>query len=144
MSTAVTVDLDHTIVHVRDKWAAAAHLAEVLGLAAATAYGPFAVVRLDNGVALCLADSLGPAHGVHLAFLVDETGFEAVRGRLAALGIATWADPFHEQPGIDHERDEGGRGLYWDDPDGNTLEILTVPDGGWPAEHHRRPARVGV
>ncbi len=133
-----TVDLDHTIVHVGDRWAAAEHLVEVLGLPEASSYGPFAVVRLSNGVALCLADSLGPAQGVHLAFLVTPEDFEAVRGRLAVRGIPTWADPFHGEPGVDEERDEGGRGLYWDDPDGNTLEILTVPDGGWPADHHRR------
>ncbi len=27
---------------------------------------------------------------------------------------------------------DGGRGLYWLDPDGHILEILTVPYGGWP------------
>jgi hypothetical protein len=137
-----TVDLDHTIVHVRDKWAAAGHLQQVLGLGPATSDGPFAVVRLSNGAALCLADSLGPAHGVHFAFLVSPASFEEIRRRLVSLGFVTWADPFHSTPGVDEERDEGGRGLYWDDPDGNTLEILTVPDGGWPAGHHRAPARA--
>jgi hypothetical protein len=43
------------------------------------------------------------------------------------------------QEGVDEARAEGGRGLYWDDPDGNALEILTVPDGGWPTGHPRRP-----
>lgn len=140
--SAFTADLDHTIVHVRDKWAAAGHLTEVLGLEPATGYGPFAVVRLANGVALCLADSLGSPQAVHLAFLVSPSSFEEVRGRLAAGGFRTWADPFHEEPGIDTAREEGGLGLYWDDPDGNTLEILTVPDGGWPDGHHRAPAHA--
>jgi catechol 2,3-dioxygenase-like lactoylglutathione lyase family enzyme len=136
------VDLDHTIVHVRDRWAAAGHLVEVLGLDPAAPYGPFAMVRLSNGATLCLADSLGPAHAVHFAFLVDDATFDVVAGRLAAGRFPTWADPFHETPGVDTERDEGGRGLYWDDPDGNTLEILTVPDGGWPKGHHRGPQRA--
>jgi hypothetical protein len=127
----MSAGLDHTIVHVRDKVVAAEHLVEVLGLAPAAAYGPFAMVRLDNGTTVCLADSLGGPHAVHLAFLVDEASFDLVRARLDERGITTWADPFHEEAGVDLERDEGGRGLYWDDPDGNTLEILTVPDGGW-------------
>jgi catechol 2,3-dioxygenase-like lactoylglutathione lyase family enzyme len=136
------VDLDHTIVHVRDKHAAAEHLAWVLGLEPATTYGPFVVVRLSNGAALCLADSLGPAHAVHLAFLVSPDSFEEIRDRLVARRVPIWADPFHEEPGVDEARDDGGRGLYWDDPDGNTLEILTVPDGGWPAGHHRAPTAL--
>lgn len=133
----MSAGLDHTIVHVRDRRAAAEHLVAVLGLRPAAAYGPFALVRLDNGSTICLADSIGQPQAVHLAFLVDEASFAAVAERLSARAITTWADPSHEVEGVDEERDEGGRGLYWDDPDGNTLEILTVPDGGWWEGHPR-------
>ena len=47
-------------------------------------------------------------------------------------GLEFWADPGHRQPGVINTND-GGRGLYWDDPNGHNLEILTVPYGGWPA-----------
>lgn len=39
------------------------------------------------------------------------------------------SDPFHIKPGEFNNHDGGG-GLYWDDPDGHVLEILTVPYGG--------------
>ncbi len=135
----MSADLDHTIVHVRNRHAAAAHLVEMLKLDPAVEYGPFAMVRLGNQAVLAFADTLRrPRHG-HFAFLVDPAEFEQIRQRLADHGITTYADPGHQQQGVDESRAEGGRGLYWDDPDGNALEILTVPDGGWPAGHPRRP-----
>ena len=135
----MTADLDHTIVHVRNRQAAAAHVVEMLDLEPAVDYGPFAMVRLGNQAVLAFADSLGRPRAGHFAFLVDPEEFEQVQQRLADHGITTYADPAHQQEGVDEERDEGGRGLYWDDPDGNALEILTVPDGGWPKHHPRRP-----
>ena len=39
-----------------------------------------------------------------------------------------WADPGHKEPGrINHH--DGGRGVYWNDPDGHYLEIITRPYG---------------
>jgi hypothetical protein len=135
----MTADLDHTIVHVRNRQAAAAHVVEMLDLDPAVDYGPFAMVRLGNQAVLAFADTLGRPRAGHFAFLVDPAEFEQVRQRLADHGITTYADPGHREEGVDEARDEGGRGLYWDDPDGNALEILTVPDGGWPTGHPRRP-----
>jgi hypothetical protein len=135
----MSADLDHTIVHVRDRNAAAAHLVEMLNLDPAQDYGPFAMVRLGNQAVLAFADTLGRPRTGHYAFLVDPAEFEEIRQRLADHDITTYADPGHHQEGVDEARAEGGRGLYWDDPDGNALEILTVPDGGWPTGHPRRP-----
>jgi hypothetical protein len=111
----------------------------MLGLRPATDHGPFAMVRLGNQAVLAFADTLGRPRQEHFAFLVDPAEFDAIRRRLAEHGITTYADPGHQEEGIDDARDEGGQGLYWDDPDGNALEILTVPDGGWPKGHPRRP-----
>jgi hypothetical protein len=135
----MSADLDHTIVHVRDRRTAAAHVVEMLNLDPAIEYGPFAMVRLGNQAVLAFADTLGRPRPAHYAFLVDPAEFEQIRERLAEHGITTYADPGHRREGVDEARDEGGRGLYWDDPDGNALEILTVPDGGWPTGHPRRP-----
>ena len=135
----MSTDLDHTIVHVRNRRAAAAHLVEMLNLDPAVEYGPFAMVRLGNQAVLAFADTLRrPRHG-HFAFLVDPAEFEQIRQRLIDHGNTTYADPGHQQQGVDEARADDGRGLYWDDPDGNALEILTVPDVGWPAGHPRRP-----
>jgi hypothetical protein len=125
----MTVELNHTIVHVSDKNAAAEGLAEVLGVAAPTSYGPFRVLTLANGVSLDFADDHGRPDGQHYAFLVSAEEFEAIRQRIVDRGWPYWADPFHRREGEINTND-GGRGLYWEGPDGHNLEIITVPYGG--------------
>jgi catechol 2,3-dioxygenase-like lactoylglutathione lyase family enzyme len=124
----MTIELNHTIVHVRDPWEAARDVAEVLGVAAPTAYGPFAVVALDNGVSLDFMQVPGELTGQHYAFLVGEDDFDAVWGRLREQGRQWWADPHQRRPGEINQGD-GGRGLYWEGPDGHWLEIITRPYG---------------
>ena len=51
------VQLNHTIVAATDRWASARFLADLLGLPAPSAYGPFAVVELDNDVSLDFMES---------------------------------------------------------------------------------------
>src|SRR5215203_5014464 len=103
------VELNHTIVLAADKEVTATHLTSLLDI----------------------ADDHGPPHPQHYAFLVTEEEFDAIHGRIVASGLTYWADPFHrEQGAINHA--DGGRGLYWLDPNGHNLEILTVPYGGWP------------
>jgi catechol 2,3-dioxygenase-like lactoylglutathione lyase family enzyme len=127
----MAVELNHTIVLAHDKHATARHLTELLGLTEHTTYGPFAVVQLDNGVSLDVADDQGTPHPQHYAFLVPEAEFDDIRARIVAGGHTYWADPSHQREGEINHRD-GGRGLYWLDPNGHNLEILTVPYGGWP------------
>ena len=68
----------------------------------------------------------------HYAFLVGETEFDEIHGRLRRRGQEYWADPEARLPGeVNHE--DGGRGLYFRDPDGHWLEILTVRYGGRPS-----------
>jgi hypothetical protein len=125
----MSVELNHTIVHVSDKSAAAESLAEILGLDPPTSYGPFRVLTLSNGVSLDFADQLGAPDGQHYAFLVSDEDFTAIQQRIVDRGWSFWADPMHEQEGRINTND-GGRGLYWDGPDGHNLEIITVPYGG--------------
>ena len=124
----MAVRLNHTIVAARDKRESAAFLADVLGLAPPEPYGPFAVVTLDNGVSLDFMDE-EQVHQRHYAFLVTEGEFDAIFGRIRARGLEFWADPFEQQPGEINTHD-GGRGLYWRDPSGHKLEIITRPYGG--------------
>ena len=125
----MTVELNHTIVHVADKHRAAEELAEVLGVDPPTTYGPFRVLTLANGVSLDFADDHGTPDHQHYAFLVGESEFDAIRERIVERGLTYWADPFHRQEGRVNTAD-GGRGLYWEGPDGHHLEIITVPYGG--------------
>ncbi len=125
----MTVRLNHTIVHVSDKHRAAADLAEILGVAAPTTYGPFRVLTLGNDVSLDFADDHGEPDHQHYAFLVSEEEFGAIHQRIVDRGLTFWADPFHRREGEINTND-GGRGLYWEDADGHNLEIITVPYGG--------------
>ena len=124
----MAVQLDHTIVAARDRDASAAFLADVLGLPPPGTYGPFAVVTLANGVSLDFAAE-ADVRPRHYAFLVTESEFDAILGRIRDRGLRFWADPFERHPGEINTND-GGRGVYWHDPDGHVLEILTVPYGG--------------
>jgi catechol 2,3-dioxygenase-like lactoylglutathione lyase family enzyme len=123
------VELNHTIVKCTDKHASARFLAEILGLPEPTTYGPFVVVQVDNGVSLDYADDHGSVHAQHYAFLVSEDEFDQIHGRIVERGITFWADPGHRTENRINTND-GGRGLYWSDPDGHNLEIITVPYGG--------------
>jgi catechol 2,3-dioxygenase-like lactoylglutathione lyase family enzyme len=125
----MTVQLNHTIVRVRDKQEAARFFVDILGLPEPTRYGPFLVVQVDNNVSLDFADDHGPAHPQHYAFLVDENAFDEIFARIRQRGLPYWADPFHRQPGQINTND-GGRGVYWDDPNGHNLGIITRPYGG--------------
>jgi catechol 2,3-dioxygenase-like lactoylglutathione lyase family enzyme len=123
----MTVALDHLIVPARDKWASARFLAGVLGLPVGDAWGPFVPVGVGNGVALQYAEF----DARHLAFLVGEADFDAALARLRAAGVAFHADPHGRTVGeINHLY--GGRGVYFDDPDGTQIELITQPYGDAP------------
>jgi len=122
------VHLNHTIVAARDRHESATFLAEILGVAPPRTYGPFAVVELDNDVSLDFMDD-ADLHQRHYAFLVGEDDFDAIFARIRDRGLTFWADPFEQQPGEINTHD-GGRGLYWQDPSGHKLEIITRPYGG--------------
>jgi catechol 2,3-dioxygenase-like lactoylglutathione lyase family enzyme len=125
----MTIELNHTIVHARDREAAAREVAATLGLGEPTPYGPFAVVGLTNGVSLDFMEDTGEIQGQHYAFLVSDADFDAIHARLRDGGRQWWADPFRNRPGEINTND-GGRGLYWEGPDGHWLEMITVPYGG--------------
>src|SRR6478735_1895453 len=120
----MSIQLNHTIVKAHDPQASAQLLAELLGRGAPVRFGPFHGVEVDNGVTLDFMKVDGEFDWAHYAFLVSESEFDDIFGRISARGIPYWADPGHHQPGeINHG--DGGRGVYWDDPDGHVLEILT-------------------
>ena len=125
----MSVALNHTIVRCTDKHASARFLAEILGLPEPTTYGPFVVVQADNDVSLDFADDHGTPHPQHYAFLVSDGEFDEILARIVDRGLPYWADPFHRVANQVNTND-GGRGLYWDDPDGHILEIITLPYGG--------------
>lgn len=124
----MSVELNHTIVHSIDKHAAANFLCDILGLEKPEAFMHFLVVRVANGVSL---DYMANDEGImpqHYAFLVSENEFDAIFGRIKDRGLPYWADPRGSKPGEINTMD-GGRGLYFKDPSGHYMEILTRPYG---------------
>lgn len=124
----MTAQLNHTIVWAKDQQASARFLAEMLGRPPPARLAHFDVVELDNGVSLDFADSQRAIAPQHYAFLIGEADFDAVLGRIKERGLDHWADPARRRPGeINHN--DGGRGVYFPDPDGHLLEVLTRPYG---------------
>ena len=124
----MSVQLNHTIVSCRDQQRSASFLSEILGLPPASRFGRFLVVEADNDVSLDFAEASGPITAQHYAFLVGEEEFDATFARIRDRDIPYWADPGRTRPAAINNRDNG-RGLYFEDPDGHLLEILTRPYG---------------
>jgi len=124
----VAVALNHTIVHARDKRASAQFYSEVFGLGKPAPFGPFLDVETGNGVTLAFFETQDKFEPQHYAFLVSEAEFDRIFGRVKARGLDYWADPARKQKG-EINRHFGGRGVYFEDPGGHFLEIITRPYG---------------
>src|SRR5262245_34860506 len=117
----MTVELNHTIVHARDRRASAAVLADVPGGGGAPDWWPFSPGHLGNGVSLDFEEIGGEIRPQHYAFLVDDATFDRGLARVRDGGGEIWADPGASQAGeINHHY--GGRGFYFRDPSGHFLE----------------------
>lgn len=117
--------LNHSIVWSRDKQVSAKFLTDILGLPEAKPFGPFLVVKLANDVSLDFYEQ-EETQLQHYAFLVSDAEFDAAFARIRARGLQYWGDPGKEKPGEIYQL-FGGRGLYFDDPSGHLLEIMTKP-----------------
>lgn len=124
----VTAKLNHTIVWCRDKKKSSTFLTQMLGLPPASRFGPFLVVELGNAVSLDFHDTDGEIASQHYAFLISEDEFDQVFARIRERGIQYWADPGQRRAGAINHND-GGRGFYFEDPDGHLLEVITRPYG---------------
>lgn len=122
------VQLNHTIVWSADRTKSARFLAALLGLPEPARFWHFEVVQLGNGVGLDFADAEGPIQSQHFAFLVSEADFDAIFNRIVEQGLVYWADPMRSRPGeINHA--DGGRGVYFPDPNDHLMEVITQPYG---------------
>ncbi len=126
-------DLDHIIIHATDPRSSAQFLAALIGAPVLPDWGPFVRVQTSNHVTLDYVRDDRAFTEQHCAFLVDDTTFDAAHHELVDHGIAIYADPFRRTPGeINHHY--GGRGVYFDDPDGHLMELITAPYGPIPED----------
>ena len=122
------VQLNHTIVWCHDKAASSEFLARVLALSPPEPFYHFMVVKLDNDVSMDFMEKEGKVAHQHYAFLVPEAEFDGIFARIKDEGVGYWADPARTQPrSINHH--DGGRGVYFEDPNGHLLEVITRPYG---------------
>ncbi len=123
-------ELNHIIIPAHDKNASAKFLGSILGVKPDKQWGPFIPLQTANGVTLDFVDSKD-VRTQHYAFLVDDKEFDAGLAKLKKDGIKIWASPHKEGPGkINHH--DGGRGVYFEDPNGHLMEMITKPYGGGP------------
>jgi catechol 2,3-dioxygenase-like lactoylglutathione lyase family enzyme len=121
------VQLNHTIVWCSDKVRSTRFLCELLGLPPPKPFSIFLVVELENGVSLDFGEGEGgPISVQHYAFLVPDAEFQAAFDRIRERRLDYWADPGRTEPGRTYSHN-GGRGLYFLDPDGHLMEIMTRP-----------------
>ena len=81
----MTVELNHTIVHAKDRLKSAQFMSDILGLPPPKPFGPFLVVEAANGVSLdFIAAEDSEIIEEHYAFLVSETEFDQIFARIEA------------------------------------------------------------
>jgi catechol 2,3-dioxygenase-like lactoylglutathione lyase family enzyme len=124
----MSAEFNHTIVRCRDQEASATFLAEMLGCPPPSRFASFHVVELDNRVSLDFLATHETIAPQHYAFLMSENDFDEVFTRIGERGIRYWADPGQTREG-QINRNDGGRGFYFEDPDGHLLEAITRPYG---------------
>ena len=120
------MQLNHTIVNVKDRVESGDFVAEILGLPKPTPLWHFYVLNTANGVSLDFCDSEDEIEPMHYAFLVSDKEFDEIFGRIQKKGITYWADPARRLDGRINTH-FGGRGCYFCEPSGHFLEIITRP-----------------
>jgi extradiol dioxygenase family protein len=126
----MSIMFNHTIIAAKDKKQSATWLTELFSLPDPEPFGHFLAVAVANDVSLDYAE-VGEGEEIrpqHYAFLVSEDDFDSIYGKIRDRGIEHWADPRRSRPG-EFNRNDGGRGVYFQDPAGHYMEILTRPYG---------------
>lgn len=123
----MAVAFNHTIIAARDKRESARFFTELFGLPEPQEWGPFLIVALDGEVFVQFAEpGVAEIQMQHYAFLVDEATFDAIYERIRAAGLDHAADPRWAQPHRINSN-HGGRGVYFRDPAGHGIEVITRP-----------------
>ena len=119
----MTIDLDHTIIPARDKDEAARFFARIFGLDYGGPGGHFAPVEVNDRLTFDF-DNASEFEHHHYAFHVSDDEFDAIFGRIRAERIVYGSGPrSHQNMELNHRN--GGRGLYFANPDGHLLELMT-------------------
>ena len=117
------IELNHTIVPTHNRVSSAQFFARIFGLKYEGELGHFAPVQVNDKLTLDFANSR-EFNSHHLAFTVSEDEFDMIFKRIQEENI-----PYGQGPraleDMQINRRGGGRGLYFKDPNGHVLELLT-------------------
>ena len=120
----MTIELNHTIVPARDKEESARFYEHVFGFEYVGPMGHFTPVRIPSQSLTLDFDQDDSFTPRHYAFKVSEAEFDQIFGRIVAEGLSYGSGPFSsDDMKINHWN--GGRGVYFRDPNGHLLELLT-------------------
>lgn len=129
--SVMAVFLDHTILEVADLAASVDFFRDVLGLESRGRSGPFEVMLITPDLALDLWER-PEAASRHLAIGMDRATFEATFDRIRASGMPYGDGPSTPTSMRGPGRSSGVHGetdsVYFHDPSGHLLEILTYDD----------------
>jgi Lactoylglutathione lyase and related lyases len=120
--------LDHTIVPAKDKLAAAQFFAEIFGLNVKPGDGYFAQVQVNDNLTFDFADETEP-QSHHYAFHISDAEFDVIYQRVKSKGLPYGSGPYNHTDSKIYTR-RGGRGFYFEDPNGHLLEVMTVREPG--------------
>ena len=124
----MAIILDHTIVPAKDKAFSAKFFAEIFGLTVKPGQGYFAQVQVNDSLTLDF-DEVPEPQSHHYAFHISDAEFDSILGRVKAKGLPYGSGPFNHSDGQIYNR-RGGRGFYFEDPNGHLLEVMTVRETG--------------
>ncbi|MGB0454810.1 MAG: VOC family protein [Bacteriovoracaceae bacterium] len=122
------ITINHTIVYCEDKESSAKWYSEIFGFEFIKVWGIFAVVRVNPSFTLDFKDALGDIFPQHYAFKVNDKQFDEILERLKSHEVKYCSDPFMFNDNnfdFNFNTKFGGRGVYFLDPNGHKLEILT-------------------
>ncbi len=120
----MTITLNHTIVPAHDKFESARFYSRLFGFEYIGEFSHFTVVKVNDTLNLDF-DNKEKYESHHYAFKVTEQEFDEIFKRLQAENIPYGSGPFNpEDMNINHHY--GGRGVYFRDPGGHLLEMLTA------------------
>lgn len=122
----ITAKFNHTIIASKDRHESARFFRELFEFEEAPSWGVFTNLQLEDGVLLQFAEPPVEIQMQHYAFLVDDELFDRAYARIRAQGIEHWADPHRQRPG-ETNTGHGGRGVYFNDPAGHGIEMITRP-----------------
>ena len=120
----MAIQLDHTIVPAHDKVESAKFFARIFGLSYGGEVSHFAPVKVNDTLTLDF-DTSSEFGWHHYAFKVSEGEVDQIFRRIQEVGIAYGSGPGAlDDMSINHRH--GGRGVYFRDPNGHILELLTA------------------